>query len=197
MKQNSRFITLAGGILAFFSFVLPWESDYSGIYLANGRGNFTTILLIVAFAFVITSIYLIYRKPDVNPWFIKFPLIIIAVIGIYTCIVTISEAHSRGINFVLLAFVASLVVISASIFMLNRQVPWRSLSTLWILINCIIGLCCYFILFIGESLGIELNDVHIDNVRYGASLTAVGFILAIVGSLCFPITGKSTETDNQ
>ena len=196
MKQNSRFITLAGGILAFFSFGLPWESDYSGVYLANGRGNFITILLIVTFALIITSIYLIYRKPDVNPWFITFSLII-TVTGIYTCIVAIPKAHSGGINFVSLAFVASLVVIGASIFMLNRQVPWRSLSTLWILINCIIGLCCYFILFIGESLGIVLNDVHIDNVRYGASLTAVGFILAIVGSLCFPITGKSSETDNQ
>ena len=66
MKQYSRFITVIGGILAFFSFALPWESDLSGAQLANGGGTLITILLVVALAFIGVSIYMLNRYTSWN-----------------------------------------------------------------------------------------------------------------------------------
>ena len=195
MKQNSRFITLAGGILAFFSFALPWESDYSGLQLANGKGGIITLVFTVSLAIIGIKIYLISTRSHFYPLGMTFALFI-GLIGTYGSIVAFSRNSDVNLNYVTIAFIASLVIIGATIYML-RQTHWKSLPTLWVVISSIVGLCCFLVLIFGETLNIVLNDVRIEELKFGASLTAVGFILAIVGSLCFPITGKSSETDNQ
>ena len=37
MKQYSRLIILVGGVIALFSFALPWSEDGSGIEMANDK----------------------------------------------------------------------------------------------------------------------------------------------------------------
>ena len=185
MKQHSRFISLVGGIIAFFSFALPWESRYSGLQLANGIGGVITIVFIVSLFFICINIYLIFAKSNSYHLGNTF-VFIIGLIGTYGSIVAFSRNREIYINYVTIAFIASLVTIGTSIYMLNRQSPYKSLPTLWVLISSIIGLCSFFILIYGEMLNIVLNNVHIEVIKYGASLSAVGFILSIAGVLETP-----------
>lgn len=122
---------------------------------------------------------------------------IIGLIGTYGSIVSFSSNSDVNLNYVAIALIASLSSIGATIYMLNRQTHWKSLPTLWVVISSIVGLCCFLVLMFGETLNIVLNDVHIEELKYGASLTAVGFILAIVGVSCFPNTENNSETDRE
>ena len=185
MKQHSRFISLVGGIIAFFSFALPWESRDSGLELANGIGGVITIVFIVSLYLICINIYLISTKSNSYHWGNTF-VFIIGLIGTYGSIAAFSRNSEIYINYVTIAFIASLVTIGTSIYMLNRQSPYKSLPTLWVLISSIIGFCCFLILMYGEMLNSVLNDVHIEELKYGASLTAVGFILSIAGALETP-----------
>lgn len=196
MKHYSRFITLAGGILAFFCFALPWESSFSGLQLANGIGGSITLVFVVSLAIIVINIYLISTKSHFNP-LIRTMAFIIGLIGTYVCLVDFSTNSDVNLNYVTIAFIASLSSIGATIYMLNRQTHWKSLPTLWVVISSIVGLCCFLVLMFGEPLNIVLNDVHIEELRYGASLTAVGFILAIVGVSCFPSAENESETDKE
>lgn len=63
MKQHSQFILLAGGVLAFLSFALPWVEDYSGVELANisysnSDIGFVLIVFIVTLIIIGTSLVL-------------------------------------------------------------------------------------------------------------------------------------------
>lgn len=196
MKQYSRFITLFGGILAFFSLALPWESNYSGLLLANGKGGIITFVFIVSLYIIGMNIYLISTRSHYNSLFITIALIV-GLIGTYGSIVNFSGNSDVNINYVTIAFIASWVVIGTSIYMLNRRTHWKSLLRLWVVISSIVGLCCFLVLMFGETLNIVLNDVHVEELKYGASLTAVGFILSIIGSLCFQITENNSETDSE
>ena len=196
MKHYSRLITLAGGILAFFSFVLPWDSSYSGLQLANGKGGIVTLAFIVSLYIIGINIYLISTKSNFYSLFITITLII-GMIGTYACLVVFSKDSDVNLNYVTIAFLASLMIIGTSIYMQNRQSYWISLPTLWIFISSIVGLCCFLVLMFGETLNIVVNEILIDNLRYGASLTAVGYILAIVGLLCFPSTENESEMDSE
>lgn len=190
--QYPRFISLVGGIIAFFSFAMPWESNYSGLKLANGISGIITIVFLVSIYIICINTYLISVKSNFNPVFITVSFII-GLIGTYGCLVTFARNSDVNLNYVTIAFIASLMIIGAIIYMLNRQSPWRSLPTLWVVINSIIGLCCFLVMMFGEYLNIVVNVIHIDDLNYGASLTAVGFILAIVGVLCFPNTENDSE----
>ncbi len=196
MKQYSRFISLAGGILAFFSLALPWESNYSGLQLANGIGGITTIVLIVSLAIICINIYLIFTKPRSHVYGITIALIV-GLIGVYGSIVAFLDNSDVNINHVTIALIASLLIIGTTIYMLNRQTRWKSLPTLWVIISSVVGLYCFFVFMFGAILNIEPNGVQIDSVKYGTSLTAVGFILAIVGVLCFPSTENESEKDKK
>lgn len=101
------------------------------------------------------------------------------------------KRDNSGANLVSTTFLMFLVIIGATIYMLNRQSDWRSLPTFWILTSSFIGICCYLVIFLGDSLDLVQNSIDIQSLRYGASLTTIGFILAIIGSLCFPQTEKS------
>lgn len=193
MNQYSKFVTLTGGILAFFCFALPWESNYSGLYLANGHSGIITTIFIVSLVVIITNIYLISIKSNINPLFITIALII-GLIGTYVCLVVFTENRSVNFNIVTMSMFASLIIICTAIYMLNRRPSFRSVATIWIVVCSIVGFCCFLVLIFGETLNIKQNDIQIVKVKYGASLTAVGFILAIVGVLCFPSKEKYTET---
>jgi hypothetical protein len=248
MKQYSRFITLIGGIFAFFCFALPWDADYSGAELANlGKGTLITILLIVILAFIGISIYMLNRYTSWNPMskivaltlssialflyllffeatiigrfvsnvsrisavIIVFILalavfgisvyvanrhvfrtywrpvlaLIVGSIGILFCFFPILTSFNRGINFIIIAFIAALTITGASIFRLIRHPPWKSWSTFLVLISSSVGLCCFLILFLGDSLNIEMGGSRLYSPRYGAFLTAVGYILAMISTL--------------
>ena len=259
MKKYSRFITLIGGILAFFCFALPWDADYSGVELANlGKGTLVTILLFVILAFIGISIYMLNRYTSWHPMskivvltlssialflyllffeatisgrfesnisrissiLIVFILalavfgisvyvanrhvyqtfwrpvlaLILGSIGILSCFVPILASFDRGINFIIIAFIAALTITGASIFRLIRHPPWKSWSTFLILMSSSVGLCCFLILFLGDSLNIEMGGSRLYSPRYGAFLTAIGYILAMIGILSSLEKANSPES---
>lgn len=124
MKQYSRLITLAGGILSLFSFALPWADEYSGVQLAN----------------------------------------------------TTRDGNDMG--FVLWIFVASwlIIIISTAFYSSLKEMFYK----FFICFSSLVGLICFVVLFFAEKLELKL-DPYIENIHYGAFLSAVGFIIAIVG----------------
>ncbi|MDE0086805.1 MAG: hypothetical protein OXU23_13890 [Candidatus Poribacteria bacterium] len=188
MKQYSRFITLTGGILAFFSFALPWKHIYSGAMLANGRGWPITLAFIASSIVVGIGYFVLSQKSRDNPRLITLGLIMSG-LGLLCWVVTLIQFLESRINFITISFVASLIIIGITIYTLNRQTPWKSIPTKLLLISSSVGLICFFILFFSGSLAIGSGN-RVDNTRYGASLSAIGYILAMVGLLCFP---KSNE----
>lgn len=63
MKHYSRFITLAGGILAFFSFALPWDDDYLGVEYVNMSFNTITVMFFASLAVIGISLILNRKEP--------------------------------------------------------------------------------------------------------------------------------------
>ena len=260
MKQHSRLITLIGGILAFFSFALPWEDDLSGAQLANGGDIWVTIAIIAALAFIGISIYMLNRYTSWNPMskivaltlssiglflYLLFfdatisgrfvsnisrisaiaivfivalavfgisvyvanrhvyqtswrPVLalILGSIGILSCFIPILASFDRGINFIMIAFIAALTITSVSIFVLVRQPSWKSWSTYLVLISSSVGLCCFLILFFGIRLNIAIGDRRLYDPGYGAFLAAVGYILAMIGVLSFIEKVNNPESQN-
>lgn len=143
MKQYARLITLAGGILALFSFALPWEEDYSGVELANATST------------------------------------------------------NSEVGFVTIAFFASLVIIGTSL-LLDRYTPWKiGITKVIVLISSCIALFFFVVLFFGERIELKIYGEYVDDIRYGAFLNAIGFILAIVGILDYPKTMDASESMNE
>ena len=179
MKQYSRFITLVGGILAFFCFSLPWEKDYSGIELASIGVNSFTVVVIILFGIIGLGLF-----------FLKS---LSRTLGVVTCsfglccflillpgLKELGRHFDVGSSFVTIAFMASLVVLGM-LPILNRQDPWQSLSQILTLFSSSIGFCCFLILFFGLKLNLHIQDRLVSDIRFGAFLTTIGFILAIVG----------------
>ncbi|RKU10777.1 hypothetical protein C6501_13485 [Candidatus Poribacteria bacterium] len=261
MKQYSPFITLSGGILAFFSFALPWEDNLSGAQLANGFGDtLVTMLLIVALAFISISVcmlnrftswnpiskivaltlssiglflYLLFFEATISGRFVSsisrisavvivfiFALavfgisvyvanrhvfltswrpvlaLIVGSIGILSCFIPILTSFYGGVNFILIAFFAALTITGISIFRLIRQPPWKSWSTFLVLISSSVGLCCFLILFFGISLNIAIGERRFYDPGYGAFLTAVGYIFAMIGILSSLETANNSASQN-
>ena len=185
MKQHSLLITLAGGILAFFSFALPWTDNQSGTMLAADEGGLATIVSIVALTIVGSCFYLILRKPDIRHG-LRALAIIITPFGLIFCVIWFGIFYTEGweINIVTISFAAALVVIGTTIYTLNRQPPRKSWSTYIVLISSSIGICYFLILFFETP----QYGPFVETPQYGAFLTAIGYILAMVGLLCFPKT---------
>lgn len=92
MKQDSRLVTPAGGILALLCFFMPWVKfsckDFSktithtisGFELATKQQvNLITIALIAAVAIVVISLYMLKSQ---TPWKFKLPIFISSGIGL-------------------------------------------------------------------------------------------------------------------
>lgn len=196
MKQYSRFITLVGGILAFFSFSLPWEKSYSGIELASSGVGALSIIVSILLGIIGISLY-----------FLKF---LSRTLGLVTCsfglcfflvlltgLKELAPFGDRGSSLVTIAFMASLVVIGM-IPMLNRQDPWQSLSRTLTLFSSSIGFCCFLILFLGLRLNLHIQSRLVSDIQFGAFLTTIGFILVIISVLETPkIKDNSEYSDEQ
>ena len=265
MLKYSRLITLIGGILAFFSFALPWDNEISGAEFANtGEDTLVIIAIIAAIGLCGISIYMLNRYTTWQPmskitaviisgmalffyilicdtlvstsyasrnsrlsaiaiifilaislfgisiyvsnrhvymafWRIGLALVI-GSIGILSCFFLIILGVSREtnfiINFIMIDFIAAVTIIGFSIFMLLRQPPWKSWSTRLVLLSSSIGLCCFFILFLADSLHLKFEGDFLIKPRYGAFLTAIGYILAIIGVFgSLETINKSTTQD--
>lgn len=270
MKQHSHLITLAGGILAFFSFGLPWENDRSGALLANsGEDTLVTILFIIGFTIVCFSFFMLSRYTewyftsktaalfisglsllffsiivDIFIGFSLFPLmwrsnfifsfvqrisgisllfflalaiigfavyvanrhvyqmswrktlaLSIGGVGVLFCFVLSFAIDNTGINLFIISFIAALTITGVSIYRLVCQSPWKSWSTYLVLICSSVGFCIFLIHFLGRSLDIRMNGELLYNPQYGAFLTAVGYLIAIVGVLSSIETKESPEQD--
>ena len=178
LKEYSRFITLAVGILTFFSFLLPWEKHYSGIELASSGVNLFTLTAIILLGIIGIGFYFFkFLSRTLGLVTISFGLCCFLVLLIR--FKDLVEFLDRGSSFGTIAFIASLVVIGTSL-MLNRQDPWQSLSRTLILFSSSIGLCCFLILFFGLRLNLHIQGLLVNDLRFGAFLTTIGFILVIV-----------------
>ena len=151
MKQYSRFITVIGGILAFFSFALPWESDLSGAQLANGGGTLVTILLVVALAFIGISIYTLNRYTSWNPMS-KIVALILSSIGLFSYLLFFEQtiggrfvSNISRISAVVIVFILALAVFSVSVYVANRHVFRTSWRPVLVLILGSIGVLFCFI----------------------------------------------------
>ena len=88
IRQNSRFITPAGGIVALLCFFLPWvKFDCSGTTVTlsgfeiatQGQLNLTTLALVAAVAIIGISLYMLKEQ---TPWKSRLPVLISSGIGL-------------------------------------------------------------------------------------------------------------------
>lgn len=256
--KYSRWMTLIGGILAFFSFALPWDNELSGAELANtGEGTLVTIAIIVAIGLFLISISLLNRNTSwqfasivvaliisgillflfilfadvligsryetaisrINAIAILFVLalslfgvsiyvsnrfvfktfwriglaLVLGSIGVLSIISLIYASINSGINFIIIDFIGAVTIIGVSIFVLIWQPSWKSISTFLILISSSVGLCCFLVLFVSDSLHLKFEGDFLFRPRYGAFLTAIGYILAIIGAFGSRETNNSAE----
>ena len=141
MKQYSRLISLAGGVISFFSFSLPWEGSVTGIKLAN-------------------------------------------------------HSSGDGGGLIVTAFIASLIIISVNL-MLNRKTIWKSwVSKIVVFISSIIGLFCFSVVLFDRSLYIDSGNFF-NEIEFGAFLSAIGFIIAIVSVWNYPKTTDISESEDE
>ncbi len=195
MRQYSYFITLAGGCLALFTFALPWKHTYSGAVLANGKGWLITLVFIVSFGIFVTGLCLLNRKPLVSTSLLTLAVFMVC-FGFVGGAMSFIQLFERGINIITISFVASLIIIGTTIYMFNRQTDSGSLPTICVFTSSCIGICCFLILFFSGSFVIS-SGIKVDNTRYGAFLTVIGYVLAMVGLFCFPKTDIYTTEPNE
>ena len=92
MKQYSRIISLAGGVLALFSFALPWAEDYSGCELANISSHhdndvgFVLLVFITTLIIIVTSLVL-NRRTHIKVMISKIIVTICSGIGLFCFII--------------------------------------------------------------------------------------------------------------
>lgn len=273
MNKHSHALVLIGGIIAFFGFGLPWNSDVTGADIANSGGDtLITIIFIAIFVLFFSSIYILKRNSNQNYFLIIITLILssfiyavstitlvgifnispfsplgafpatllinILMLGILSVIVymidqsffqrywqyvvglflgsvslalglflvfeIIEIIDSPGfpgnspeieINFIIIAFIAAITAITVSTYRLIHNSGWKSWSTFFVLFSCSVGLLCFLILFLGESVDLTIDGEYLDNPQYGAFLSAVGYILSMVGVFCSFETVKNSESD--
>ena len=177
MKQYSRFIILGIGLLAFFSYALPWKHTYSGIVLVNGPGWLTTLVLIGSLFILGSGIFSLKRTPG-NPRSITLGLLLCG-LGPLLSVASIINLIDERINFITISFSSTIVVIVCSTYLLTHRKSHESLLKRIILICSIVGLACFFVL-VFSSRYIPNTQQDIDNTKYGAFLTAICYILIII-----------------
>ena len=173
-------LIISSMLLAFFSFFT--------IEIVNSRIAAITILFIAAIAIFGISAYLSKYRLSLTPFILL--ILIVGSIGIISCLIVVLQFLDSGFNFIIISFIASLTIIGVGIFMLILQPPWKSWSTFLVLVSSSVGLCCFLILFLGFSLNIKMDGVILYTPQYGAFLSAVGYILSMIGVL------SSFESEN-
>lgn len=92
-------------------------------------------------------------------------------------------ADDTSEGYVSLIFVACLIIIFTSIVGIGLK---ETFYKLFILLGSIIGLICFILLFFAAILGNRLVGTYIDEIHYGAFLSAIGFIIAMFGVTISP-----------
>ena len=194
MRHYSRYITLAGGLLAFFCFALPWKHIYSGAVLANARGWYITLLFTSSLIILLSGIYLLRQRRTVNPRLFPLALLMVFVGSIFG-VVYFLQLFTAGINFITVSFVATIVIVATAIYVLSRHTSQSITSRVVLIFCCYVGLTCFLILFFGGSMNFDSNN-RIDNTKYGAFITAIGYIIVLLDQLRLTKTENNLQTDN-
>lgn len=195
MRKYSRYIPLIGGLLAFFSFALPWVGVYKGIGLVIGGFHPISVILIILLGLIGFGI-------SVMRFVSKSAGIILIAFGLFFFLVLLSvffqEVNDvdRGSSFITIAFFMSLIIIGSSL-MLNRQGDWHSFARVFVFIYAGIGLLCFLIVVFSLKLGLEIEGTLNPKIKYGAFLTAIGYILSIAGVLEMPQRLENPITKNE
>ncbi len=184
--------SLAGGILAFFSFTLPWVDQASGVISVKFGAWQASSAIVLSLVVVVIGIYLLSRESGIKAPLISLSLIMIFAGGIFFVVTLLYLVNTEvyiGVNVCAISFIASIIVLGTIILMFNqgtRSIPLlRNLAIIGCCVGCCVGLCCFLVLFYMDkyAFGIEYENAMI---KYGAFLTAIGYMIVIVGQLLYP-----------
>ncbi len=191
MKKFPLFLSLAGGILAFFSFTLPWVDQVSGVIAVKFGVWQASSAIVLSLVVLMIGIYMLKRISRTDPALISLSLLMIFTGGIFF-IISLLYLVNTGVNVCAISFIASIVVLGTIILMFNQGSRSMSLFRNLAIIGCCVGLCCFLVLFYVEKyvIGIDLDD---GVIKYGAFLTAIGYIIVIVGQLLYPKPNRISE----
>ena len=195
MKHYSRYITFAGGMLAFFSFVLPWVEMLSGINLAI-LGFHPIIIFSLVFLGVIALCICLCLSASRIVRSVLAAIELFFFFILFIVIVDFIDFLDSANTFVTFAFITSLVVIGMSL-LLNPQSRWHSFFKIFVLINAGIGLLCFLIVVFSLKLNLRIAGTLDSDIKYGAFLTAIGFLLSIFGISETPRNLENSGTENQ
>ena len=187
MKKYQYFLGIIGGILAFFCFALPWDSDSSGANLANSGGD--TLITIVFISILVSLISSVYVLKQHSPW--NYLSIIAALIMssiAHFLYVMFFDAFFAGIlfsgfgRFVSILFIYVLVfgILSTIIYLANRslfQEYWR--LAVGLLLGSIGIISCFILILVNY----DRHNIPGTTSDSGINFIIISFIasVAIVG----------------
>ncbi len=194
-------LIISGLSLLFFSIVVDifigvslfprtWRSN--DIFSFLNRISGISLLFFLALAITGFCVYVANLQIYQMSWR-KILSLSIGGIGMLFCFALSFAINEIGINLFVISFIAALTIIGVSIYRLVRQSPWQSWTTYLVLICSSIGFCIFLILFLSVSLNLKFGARTLYNPQYGAFLTAIGYILAIIGVLSCIETNESKE----
>lgn len=195
MSTYSRYIALIGGLLAFFSFALPWIETYSGVELVISGFHPVLVILTVFIALIGFGIY-VCRSIS------RALGIVIIAIGLFFFLLLLSiffefvKNVDRGSSYITVTFFMSLIITGTSL-LLDRQGHLHSFAKVFVFINAVIGLFCFLIVVFSLNLELEIAGSFNSEIKYGAFLTAVGFILCIFSVLEMPQRLENADTNTE
>lgn len=177
MKKNSANITLLGGFIAFFSFSLPWQGNYTGAHLANsGVATIITSTLICMFVIIGMSFSTLNKETSwntVSKFFVLITSCVVWFIVIFFLSMNFTEYSDiilkLGLNiFIFLFFI--LFLFGIIVYITNRAVflsYWKTILALIFGGGAILA-CMYIVPLIAE---------------YGINFIVINFIgiLTIIG----------------
>ncbi|MCG9129868.1 hypothetical protein JT359_19935, partial [Candidatus Poribacteria bacterium] len=168
MREYARLISLAGGILAFYCFTLPWVDTNSGVEIVIEESHLVLVILIAFFTLIGFGIYA-FRSNS-----IVLGIVLIGSGLFFSLILTLIFYEIKrpfghdDISFVIsLAFFASLAIIGSSL-LLNRQGHWHAASKVFVLTNAVLGLICFMIVVFSSKFDLEITDSRTFEIKYGA-----------------------------
>ena len=128
------------------------------------------------------SLLILKRSLRVRAWVITSALFMVS-LGILLGSVIFLQILRKGFNPIVASFVACLVIIVIAIYLFNQTSAHDSITRKSILIYSVGGFCCFLLLIFNDNYIIG-SDITLDGTRYGAFLTAIGYIITIIGYTC-------------
>lgn len=186
MKLFSLFFSLAGGILAFFSFTLPWVDQVSGVKSVQyGAASHASFVIVLSLVLVVFGIYMLNRKSGIKGPLISLSLIIIFIGGIFF-VASLLSLINTGVNVVAISFIACIIVLCAILFMFNHRSSFIPLLRNLVFIGCCVGLCCFYVLLYATKYAIVVKYFDVGVIKYGAFLNVIGYVIVMVGQFLYP-----------